>query len=148
MKIKNNFPLSLFNYQFILQFTLMMSIFSKIIAWDIPSTKIYEDDLCIAILDISPVNKGHILLISKEELPWMTDASDELIAHMYIKANTLMKTMKEKLECDFVRLYVEGTEVPHFHIHLIPSWHDDGKVWLMREKYEDGEAEEFGEKLS
>ena len=125
----------------------MLSIFSQIITWTIPSTKVYEDDLCLAFLDIRPVSKGHTLLVPKLEMEWMTDASDELVASLYIRAKKLMQQIKDNLWCDFVRLYVEGTEVPHFHIHLIPSRYGDDTVLLSRSEYTEWEAAEIAEKI-
>lgn len=112
-----------------------MTIFSKIIAGDIPCSKVYEDDICIAFLDIAPVQKGHTLLVSKEPYTWMTDVPDDTLAHMYRQAKKLIKHMQSRLKCDYVRLYVEGTEVPHFHIHLIPSRYNDKALSLQRISY-------------
>jgi len=125
----------------------MPSIFSRIISWEIPCTKVYEDEICLAFLDIQPVSKGHTLLVPKDEYIWMTDAPDKLISYLYTKAKKLMQLMKDNLWCDFVRLYVEGTEVPHMHIHLIPSRHDDWAVQLARSEYAEWEAAEIAEKI-
>lgn len=126
---------------------IIMSIFSHIISWDIPCTKVYEDELCLAFLDINPVSKGHTLLVPKDEHVWMTDTPDELISYLYTKAKEIMQQMKSNLWCDFVRLYVEGTEVPHFHIHLIPSWEGDWVVQLSRSEYAEWEADTIAKKI-
>ena len=104
----------------------MDTIFSKIIKREIPADIVYEDDSSLAFLDIHPVAKGHVLLISKNPYPWIQDVPDEELASLFIKAKKLVQTMKEKLPCDFVQLGVVGKDVPHFHIHLIPRFMNDG----------------------
>lgn len=98
------------------------TIFEKIIAREIPADIVYEDDISIAFLDINPVTKGHTLLISKHPYPWMTDVPNEEVAAIFIRAKKIMIAMKESLGCDFVHVGVVGTDVPHFHIHLIPKF--------------------------
>lgn len=101
------------------------TVFTKIIKREIPADIVYEDDISIAFLDINPVSKGHILLVTKDPHPWMTDIPDELIAKTFIKAKELMIIMKGAISCDYVQLTITGTDVPHFHIHLIPRYFDD-----------------------
>ena len=102
------------------------TVFGKIIRGEIPSTKVYEDDRCLAFLDINPVSKGHLLLIPKERYVWMQDIPNELLSYLFVQAKTLMKAQIEGLACDYVQVSVVGKDVPHFHIHLIPRWHRDG----------------------
>lgn len=89
----------------------------------------HEDDICIAFLDISPVSKGHTLLVSKQPYPWMTDVPENTVAHMFITAQKIMRAMKSGIDCDYIQVGVIGKDVPHFHIHLIPRYitpsHDD-----------------------
>ena len=96
------------------------TIFGKIIRREIPATIVYEDDQFLAFLDISPVTKGHTLLIPKEQYTWIHDAPDDLVAAIFIKAKELITAMRTGLPCDYVQIKVVGNEVPHFHIHLIP----------------------------
>ncbi|MFA5248634.1 MAG: HIT family protein [Patescibacteria group bacterium] len=126
----------------------MSCIFCKIIAGEIPAAKVYEDDKCLAFLDIKPVNFGHVLLIPKEHCPTMSDTPDDLVAHLYIKAKELMPKIKEALEADFVALSVVGTDVSHFHIHLIPRYFNDGLAgfWPTKE-YTESEISEVAEKI-
>jgi histidine triad (HIT) family protein len=98
----------------------MKTIFEKIIDREIPADIVYEDDISMAFLDINPVTKGHTLLISKQPYPWMTDVPDQEIAHVFSVAKKIMIIMKNEFRCDFVQVGVVGTDVPHFHIHLIP----------------------------
>jgi len=103
----------------------MKTIFEKIIDREIPADIVYEDDLSLAFLDISPVAKGHTLLISKHSYPWMTDVPDTETGELFVRAKKLMHAIKTGVGCDYVQLSVVGKDVPHFHIHLIPRFFDD-----------------------
>jgi histidine triad (HIT) family protein len=122
-------------------------IFCKIINKEIPSEKIYEDDMVFSFMDIKPVSNGHILLIPKEHIPWMQDSSDEIIEYIFKKAKNLMQTLKKSLNCDFVQLSIVGEEVPHFHIHLIPRYFDDNLPRWVTKNYTEGEMKEYAEKI-
>ncbi len=98
----------------------MVTIFEKIINREIPTDIIYETEKSLAFLDIQPVEKGHILLITKKPYPWMTDMPESEIAEIFVEAQKIMQKMKQAFGCDYVQLGVNGEEVPHFHIHLIP----------------------------
>lgn len=98
----------------------MKTIFEKIIDREIPADIVYESETSIAFLDISPVSKGHTLLVSKQPYPWMTDVPESEIGKIFIEAQHLMNALKKSLDCDYVQLSVVGKDVPHFHIHLIP----------------------------
>jgi len=98
------------------------TVFGKIIRGEIPATKVYEDEQFLAFLDISPVSKGHTLLIPKEQYTWMHDVPDVLIASIFVKAKELITALRAGIGCDYVQLGVVGNEVPHFHIHLIPRY--------------------------
>ena len=110
-------------------------IFCKIVRKEIPAEIVYEDDKVLAFLDIKPVNPGHALLIPKEHYPMLVDTPDDVIADMFPKAKMLMKNIKSATDCDFVVLSVVGTEVPHFHIHLLPRHKHDGLAdfWPTKE---------------
>lgn len=125
-----------------------MCIFCQIIAGEIPSHKVYEDDLCLAFLDINPVTSGHTLLVPKAHYEMMTDTPDELVSFLFIKAKELMIVIKDKLAVDYVVLSVVGLDVPHFHIHLIPRKYNDGLASWPTRKYETGEADKIHNKLT
>ncbi len=101
-------------------------IFCKIVAGQIPAAKIYEDSRVLAFLDINPVNQGHVLLIPKEHFPTIVDTPDELVGYIFSKAKVLMPAIKAATDADFVAITIIGTDVPHFHVHLIPRRHNDG----------------------
>ena len=131
----------------------MATIFEMIINGDIPSTKLYEDDLCIAILDINPVNKGHALVISRKCYPTFTDVPMETLSHMMEIARRIDQKQREALGADGTNIMINnspasGQEVPHLHIHVIPRYSGDGKTPVFsKEAYSGDEAKEYGEKL-
>lgn len=97
-----------------------MTIFSKIIAGEIPCYKIAEDDHFFAFLDINPVNWGHTLVVPKEETDYIFDLSDDRIGEMMKFAKKVAVAIREAIPCRKVGMAVIGLEVPHAHIHLIP----------------------------
>lgn len=97
-----------------------MTIFSRIVAGEIPSYKVAEDDKFYAFLDINPVQKGHTLVIPKQEVDYIFDEDDELIAAHMVFAKRVAKAIKKAIPCTKVGVTVMGLEVPHAHIHLIP----------------------------
>lgn len=98
----------------------MPSIFSKIVAGDIPCCKVAEDDKHFAFLDINPVAKGHTLVIPKREVDYIYDLSDQELADLHIFAKKVAAAIKKTIPCRKVGQAVVGLEVPHAHIHLIP----------------------------
>ena len=98
----------------------MATIFSKIIAGDIPCYKVAEDDQFFAFLDINPLVKGHVLDVPKQEVDYIFDLNDEVLAGMHLFAKTVATAIAEVIPCKRVGVAVMGLEVPHAHIHLIP----------------------------
>ena len=98
----------------------MASIFSKIIAGEIPCYKVAEDDNFLAFLDIKPLAKGHTLVIPKEEVDYIFDMPDELLAELHIFAKKVAKGIEKVVECERIGIAVLGLEVAHAHVHLIP----------------------------
>lgn len=101
----------------------MASIFSKIVAGEIPCHKVAESDKFLAFLDIMPLQKGHVLVIPKEETDYIFDIDDDQLGEMMIFAKSVAKKIKEVFPCNRVGVAVVGLEVPHAHIHLIPINH-------------------------
>ena len=97
-----------------------MTIFSRIIAGEIPCYKIAEDDRFFAFLDINPVNWGHTLVVPKKETDYIFDIDDEELGRMMVFAKKVAKGIKKALPCRKVGVTVLGLEVPHAHIHLVP----------------------------
>lgn len=98
----------------------MATIFSKIVAGEIPSYKCAENDRFYAFLDINPLVKGHTLVIPKREVDYIFDLSDEEIGAMQVFAKHVAAAIKKAFPCIKVGQAVLGLEVPHAHIHLIP----------------------------
>ncbi len=98
----------------------MASIFSKIVAGEIPCHKVHESDEFLAFLDIMPVQKGHVLVVPKEEVDYIFDLEDALLSRMMLFAKEVAGKIKAVFPCDRVGVTVIGLEVPHAHIHLIP----------------------------
>lgn len=98
----------------------MASIFSRIIAGEIPCYKIAENDKFFAFLDINPMVKGHTLIVPKQETDYIFDLNDEDLAAMHVFAKHIAAAIKRAFPCKKVGEAVLGLEVPHAHIHLIP----------------------------
>ncbi|MCI6279446.1 MAG: HIT family protein [Bacteroidales bacterium] len=98
----------------------MSTIFSKIIAGQIPSYKIAEDDRFYAFLDINPVRPGHTLVVPKEEKDYLFDLDDDTLGAMMVFAKRVASAIKSATSCRKVGVAVIGLEVNHAHIHLIP----------------------------
>lgn len=98
----------------------MSTIFSKIIAGEIPSYKIAEDDRFYAFLDINPVRPGHTLVVPKEEKDYLFDFDDDTLGAMMVFAKRVASAIKSATSCRKVGVAVIGLEVNHAHIHLIP----------------------------
>lgn len=97
-----------------------MTIFSRIIAGEIPSYKIAEDDRFYAFLDINPVNWGHTLVVPKKETDYIFDIEDNDLGEMMVFAKKVAKALKSVMPCRKIGVTVLGLEVPHAHIHLVP----------------------------
>lgn len=98
----------------------MASIFSRIVAGDIPSYKVAEDDRHYAFLDINPMAEGHTLVIPKKEIDYIFDLSNEEYSALHLFAKRVAQAQAKALPCKRVASAVLGLEVPHAHIHLVP----------------------------
>jgi histidine triad (HIT) family protein len=97
-----------------------MTIFSKIIAGEIPSYKIAENDKFYAFLDIFPLVEGHVLVIPKIEVDKFFDVPDDYLAEMLVFAKPIAKAIEKSYRCNRCGMAVVGLEVPHAHLHLVP----------------------------
>jgi len=97
-----------------------MTIFSRIIAGEIPCYKIAEDERFFAFLDINPLSKGHTLVVPKKEVDYIFDLDDATLSDMILFSKKVSKAIENSVSCLRIGVAVIGLEVPHAHIHLIP----------------------------
>ena len=98
----------------------MASIFSKIVAGEIPCFKIAETENCFAFLDVFPLVHGHVLVIPKKEVDYIFDLDDDYLIGLHLFAKKVAKALEATVPCKRIGIAVIGLEVPHAHIHLIP----------------------------
>ncbi|MFM1751608.1 MAG: hypothetical protein RL119_570 [Actinomycetota bacterium] len=99
----------------------MSTIFSRIIAGDIPGTFIWDDGICVAFLSINPMAPGHTLVVPRQEVDHWVDADPALVAHLFEVTRIIGVAQKQAFGCERVGVIVAGYEVPHCHIHVIPT---------------------------
>lgn len=106
------------------------SIFTRIINGEIPCHKIYEDDTVIAFLDIHPINPGHVLVVPKQQIQYVWDLDDVTYQHLMNQVGIIGRHIREVIGCERVGIIVEGFDVPHAHVKLVPLYspRDTGKV--------------------
>lgn len=129
-------------------------IFCKIANGEIPSKTLYEDECFRVILDLSPATRGHALILPKDHAASLYDLPDETAAAVLVLAKKMAVTISERLECDGLNLVqnngeVAGQTIPHFHLHMIPRYVDDGQTlgWVPREVSQE-ELEEIRKKVT
>ena len=123
------------------------TIFSKIIARKIPAEIVYENEHIIAFLDISPVQKGHTLVVPKEPIRWFTDLPTDLLLPLFGASQHIARALKKATDADLIQLSIVGDEVPHVHIHLIPRFKSDNLSNWPTKEYAEGESKKFAESI-
>ncbi|MCC8147200.1 MAG: HIT family protein [Bacteroidales bacterium] len=125
-----------------------MSIFSKIIAGEIPSYKIAEDENFYSFLDINPLAKGHTLVVPKKEVDYIFDLDDDTLSKMMLFSKKVAKAIEKVVDCKRIGITVIGLEVPHAHIHLIPiTSESDMSFKNTRKQFSSQEFEEIASKI-
>lgn len=99
----------------------MATIFTRIINGEIPGTFVHRDERCVAFLSVNPLARGHVLVVPIAEIDHWLDLPADLAAHLFAVAQRIGKAQKTALHCERVGLIVAGYEVPHAHIHVIPT---------------------------
>ena len=133
--------------------TAMPSIFTRIIAGEIPGRFVFKDDLWVALLDISPANPGHVLLIPRHEGQYLADLPAAALATLGDRLARLTTTVKAATGCPAVNVVVNdgpaaNQAVPHAHLHVIPRFPGDGKLAHPKgTPYGEGELERWAEAL-
>lgn len=129
-------------------------LFCKIVAKEIPSSVVYEDNYVIAILDISPINFGHTLLLPKIHSENLFDLDTKIFEKMAKVAKNISMAIKKAVKADGINIGMNnggaaGQVVSHTHIHVIPRFYGDGyELWKSSKNYGPGEAEIFAGKIS
>ncbi len=126
----------------------METIFSKIIKGEVAAHKILEDDRFLAFLDVSPLVKGHTLVIPKVPVDYIFDLDPETLGDLHIFAQVVAKAVKKAIPCLRVGVAVIGLEVPHAHLHLVPlASMADLNFSNPKLKLEKSEMEEIAQKI-
>lgn len=108
----------------------MATLFTKIINGEIPCYKVAENSLHIAFLDINPIAEGHTLVVPKKEVDYLFDLSDELLSETMVFAKIIAAAIDTSLQPIRTGVIVEGLEVPHAHVHLVPIYNEGQNVSL------------------
>ncbi len=98
----------------------MASIFTRIINGEIPGRLVWEDEVCVAMVDIRPLHKGHCLVIPRAEVDHWIDLEPEVVTHLTAVAQTLGQAQMACIACERIGLMIAGFEVPHTHLHVVP----------------------------
>ncbi|MBU6323498.1 HIT family protein [Patescibacteria group bacterium] len=130
------------------------SVFSRIIAGELPASKVFEDDRTLAILDINPVNKGHVLVIPKEDYANIYDIPEDLFAHLMLVVKRLAPAIRDAVDAEGINIIMNNEPAAgqlvadHAHIHIVPRFHGDGhEHWHGKAVYGEGEKEEVAENI-
>ncbi|MCE3225936.1 MAG: hypothetical protein K0S32_487 [Bacteroidetes bacterium] len=121
----------------------MSSIFSKIVAGDIPAYKVAENESYLAFLDVFPIKKGHVLVIPKNEEDYIFDLDQANYTGLMLFSKKVAEAIKKSIPCKKVSMQIIGLEVPHAHVHLIPinTMNDcdfsNEKLKLSKEEFEE-----------
>lgn len=99
----------------------MATVFSKIINGELPGRFIWQDEKCVAFLDINPLSYGHTLVVPREEIDMWTDVPEELNAHIYTVASRIGAAQVKGLGAARAGMMIAGYEVPHLHLHVFPT---------------------------
>jgi histidine triad (HIT) family protein len=99
----------------------MSTVFTKIIEGEFPGTFVWRDDRCVGFMSINPLAAGHVLVVPIDEIDHWVDAPPELAAHLFAVAHTIGTAQRTAFDCERIGLIVAGYEVPHTHVHVIPT---------------------------
>ena len=129
-------------------------IFCKLANGDIPTNSVYEDEYLRAIIDASPANKGHIIILPKSHAASIFELEDIYVEKAFVLAKRIAVALKKYFNCDGINILqnneeAAGQTVFHFHVHIIPRYkHDNCKLTWIPGKYDEGEAAKLAEEIS
>lgn len=115
--------------------------FCNIIAGDLQGSFVYQDEICSAVMDIQPINDGHLLVMPNEHIPDLASVPPEAAAHIFLVAQKLASAIRQSgIQCQGINLFLADgkaamQEVPHFHLHVIPRYQDDGFGFQFSPRY-------------
>ncbi|MBI4884959.1 MAG: HIT family protein [Actinobacteria bacterium] len=101
----------------------MSTIFTRIIRGEIPGTFVHRDDQCVVFLSVNPLAQGHALVVPIAEVDHWVDLPTDLAAHLFAVAHRIGRAQRAAFQCERVGLIIAGYEVPHTHIHVVPTTH-------------------------
>jgi len=119
---------------------IMTSIFSRIIAGEIPGHFVWKDDTAVAFLTIEPFREGHVLVVPREEIDHWDDLPDPTAAHLMIVSRRIARALKSVFPCKRIGMLIAGLEVPHTHLHIVPI---DALAELSFERARPAKAEDL-----
>lgn len=128
-------------------------VFCKIVKGEIPSAKIFEDELVLAFLDIMPANKGHTLVIPKKHYETFIDIPEDELAKLAAEVQKITKAVVKATSAEGFNIFINnkkvaGQVVPHAHFHIVPRFDGDGLSFSWpSKKYTDGETDKLKEKI-
>ncbi|MBQ9213606.1 MAG: HIT family protein [Bacteroidales bacterium] len=125
----------------------MATIFSRIIKGEIPCYKIAENDEFFAFLDVNPIQKGHTLVVPKEEISYIFDIDDDKLGRYMAFSKRVASAIKAAIPCVKVGIAVVGLEVPHSHIHLVPLNNVNDMSFEHKMTLEKAEMQEIADKI-
>ncbi len=103
----------------------MTTLFTRIIAGEIPGRFVWSDDVAVAFATIAPISAGHVLVVPRAEVARFTDAPDDLLAHLMSVAKAIGTAQQTAWDAPRAALLVAGFEIPHLHLHVLPAWGED-----------------------
>ena len=115
--------------------------FCNILAGDLPGSFVYQDEICSAVMDIQPINAGHLLVLPNEHVEDLASLPPEIASHIFLVAQKLAFALRQSgIQCEGVNLFLADgkaamQEVPHFHLHIIPRFEDDGFGFQFSPRY-------------
>jgi histidine triad (HIT) family protein len=115
--------------------------FCNILSGDLPTSTVYQDQICSAVMDIQPINPGHLLVMPNEHIEDLTSLPPDITSHIFLVAKKLALAVRQSgVECEGINLFLADgkaamQEVPHFHLHIIPRFDDDGFGFQFSPRY-------------
>lgn len=126
----------------------MASVFSKIVSGELPAHRVWEDENHVAFLDLRPVQPGHTLVVPKKEVAYLFDMTQDEYLALWQAVRTVEGKLRAGLGCERVIVSVVGWEVPHVHVHLVPTNALGDFPWPEPQEVDEDEMRELGAKIS